>query len=397
MFIPNKDFSPHIPVTFEQLQEIMDRPVLKTDLLKTPVIIKSFTLFRRGEAYFLRVLGQHGEEGIAPFVERAECYYPMIQHYIVPHMVGRDARDLESIFAHIFVTDLNYKVQGLAYWCSIAWVEAAVLDMLAKSVGVCVTELLGGRIRDEIDIYIASGNRDTTPEEEVEILQRRVSELGARAIKFKLGGRMSRNADSMEGRTEGILKLARRHFGDDFIIHTDGNGSYDAPKAIEVGRIVESVNAYFYEEPCPFDDLWALKDVSDALSVPIAFGEQETSLRRFAWIIENDAAQVIQPDLQYSGGFMQCLKVARMAAAAGKTVTPHISAGYNAYNMLLYCAMVDNIGRYNEYKHFRGVEDCVPGNLAVNNGKIRIPDGVGLGLDLGFVTDGKSEVIFDTD
>jgi L-alanine-DL-glutamate epimerase-like enolase superfamily enzyme len=56
---------------------------------------------------------------------------------------------------------------------------------------------------------------------------------------------------------------------------------------------VESINGYFYEEPCPFDDLWDTRAVAGALSVPLAFGEQETSLRRFAWIIEHDAAQVI--------------------------------------------------------------------------------------------------------
>jgi L-alanine-DL-glutamate epimerase-like enolase superfamily enzyme len=94
------------------------------------------------------------------------------------------------------------------------------------------------------------------------------------------------------------------------VIHADGNGSFDAAKGIKIGKIVEGINACFYEEPCPFDDLWDTKAVADALDVPLAFGEQETRLRRFAWLIENDGSQVFQPDLQYTGGFIQCVKVA---------------------------------------------------------------------------------------
>ena len=395
MYKPHSDFKPHIPVTFEQLQDIMDRPVVDTSLIKNPVIIESFSMLRCRGYWFLRVRGTNGEEGIAPCSERASYLHLLLQQQFLPIAIGKDARNLEAILQEIFVTDINYKIQGLAYWCCISWLESAILDMLAKTVNVHISELLGGRSRNELDIYVASGNRHTTPEEEVAILQERVDQVGAKAIKFKLGGRMSRNADSLAGRTEGILNLARKHFGDDFIIHSDGNGSFDARKGIEVGKIVESINAYFYEEPCPFDDLWDTKAVADALDVPLAFGEQETSLRRFAWIIENDAAQVLQPDLQYTGGFIQCIKIARMAAAAGKPVTPHVSGGFAAYNMLLFCSIIPNAGHYHEYKHFKGVQDCVDGNINPVNGKILVPNGPGLGLELAFVNTPEAELIFE--
>ena len=395
MYKLHPDFKPHIPVTFDQLQEIMDRPVVDVSQINNPVIIESFAMFKARNAWFLRVRGTNGEEGIAPCSERASYLYLLLEQRFLPITIGKDARNLEAILHEIFVTDINYKIQGLAYWCAISWLESAVLDMLAKTIGVHVSEILGGRKRDELDIYVASGNRHTTPEEEVAILQANVDKVGARAIKFKLGGRMSRNADSLAGRTEGILHLARKHFGDDFIIHADGNGSFDARKGIEVGKIVESINAYFYEEPCPFDDLWDTKAVADGLEIPLAFGEQETSLRRFAWLIENNAAQVLQPDLQYTGGFIQCIKIARMAAAAGKPVTPHVSGGYAAYNMLLFCAIIPNAGRYHEYKGFKGVEDCVDIPLKPVNGIVRVPDGPGLGLQLGFVNEPGSEMVFE--
>jgi L-alanine-DL-glutamate epimerase-like enolase superfamily enzyme len=395
MYKAHKDFGPHIPVSAKELKRIAEEKVIDTGRVTRPVIIQSAALIRRGKDWFLRLRGKDGEEGIAPCSESAEYLHILLRKKIIPYILGKDARDAEALFFEAFVSDLNYKIQGLAWWCCVAWAESAMLDMLAKTAGVPVTDLLGGRKRDELELYVASGNRHTTPEEEVDILEKRVDELGVRAIKFKLGGRMRKNADSMAGRSEGLLRLARKHFGDDMIIHSDGNGSFDAEKGIEIGRIAESVNGYFYEEPSPFDDLWDLKAIADALEIPVAFGEQETSLRRFAWIIENDAAQVLQPDLQYTGGFIQCVKIARMAKAAGKVVTPHVSGGYPSYNMLLFCSVIDNPGHYHEYKHYRGAEDHTEGGLKVKDGRVRVPGGVGLGMDLAFVNEPGNQIIFE--
>lgn len=394
MYRIHPDFKEFRPVSREMLQEIMDRPVVRAERLRSPVIIDSFTLYRDGESRFLRVRGTEGQEGITPCSERTAYFWPLLEKFLAL-AVGEDARNLEAILNRIFLADINYKIQGLAYWCCISWIEAAVLDMLARTAQVNVTELLGERVRDEIEIYVASGNRQTTPEEEVDFLQKYVDRTGAEAVKFKVGGRMSRNADSMEGRTEGLLLLARKHFGDDFVIHADGNGSFDAARGIEVGRIAESVGTYFYEEPCPFDDLWDTKAVADALDIPLAFGEQETSLRRFAWIIENNAAQVIQPDLQYTGGFVQCVKVARMADAAGLAVTPHVSPGFSAYLDLLFCGVTPNAGHYHEYKGFGGLERYVPEGLAVRDGRVRIPGGPGLGFDADGLRERCKEKIFE--
>ncbi|KST63892.1 hypothetical protein BC008_16455 [Mastigocoleus testarum BC008] len=84
---------------------------------------------------------------------------------------------------------------------------------------------------------------------------------------------MSRNADAAPGRTEGLVSLARKTFASDIDIYVDANGSYDATAGIEVGKMLESYNISFFEEPCPFDDFEQTKCVADALSIPIATGE----------------------------------------------------------------------------------------------------------------------------
>ncbi|MDR1636508.1 MAG: hypothetical protein LBR93_04140, partial [Treponema sp.] len=151
MYKPHSDFSPHRPVGFARLQELMDQPVLDASALKDPVIVDSFSMYREGKDWFLQVRGTNGEEGRAPCSPQAEYFFPIAQKKILPGFLGKDARELEKIFREIWVSDLNYKIQGLAWWCCVAWTEAVLLDMLARAAGLNVADLLGGRRRDEVE------------------------------------------------------------------------------------------------------------------------------------------------------------------------------------------------------------------------------------------------------
>jgi len=81
-------------------------------------------------------------------------------------------------------------------------VEFAILDMLGRIAGRPIGELLGGVVRTSVPIYVASGRRDTTPEQEIEYLKGLIEQSGAKAVKYRVGGRMSRNADASPGRTK---------------------------------------------------------------------------------------------------------------------------------------------------------------------------------------------------
>jgi L-alanine-DL-glutamate epimerase-like enolase superfamily enzyme len=373
-------------VSIADLEAAANSNVLNVDGITSPVIIDSMELLFNNGLYFLRTRSKDGSVGVAVASERAAYLHPLLKQLIIPYFIGKDARDLEKLLDGVYVYQSNYKLSGLALWCCISWVEASLLDMLGRISGKPIGDLLGGVIRNEIPIYVASGNRGTTPEEEIEVLQQKVAETGARAVKFKVGGRMSKNADSIQGRSEALIYLTRKTFGDDFTIHADGNGSYDPPIAIEYGKILEEIGAFFYEEPCPFEHLEDTKEVADALQIPLAFGEQETSIRRFRWIIANDAAQVVQPDLQYNGGFIRNTRVARMAALKGIPVTPHISGGYGYIYMLHFATYIPNIGKYQEDKAGVKVSDYLfTPQMEVKDGVFKAPTGPGLGMDYSVV------------
>ena len=142
--------------------------------------------------------------------------HPILNQKIIPYFIGKDARELEQLLIGIYRHSSNYKLLGQALWCPVAWVEFAILDMLGRIAGRSIAELMGGALRERVSFYVASGRRDSTPEEEVDYLQGLVDETGAKAVKFRVGGRMSHNEDAAAGRTEKLIapgpREARRRY-----------------------------------------------------------------------------------------------------------------------------------------------------------------------------------------
>jgi L-alanine-DL-glutamate epimerase-like enolase superfamily enzyme len=383
-------------VTIAELDAALAAPVLKAELFPSPVKIASVELLRNGNEFVVRATSADGAVGIAVSSgDRMRYLYPILVQQVAPYFIGRDARQLDALIDGVYVHQSNYKMQGLAFWVCVASVEFAILDLLGQLAGKPVGAILGDIVRNEVAVYRASGNRGNTPEEEVDVLVRLVEQTGATAVKFKVGGRMSNNADSLPGRSEALIPLVRKALGDEMTIYADSNGSYDPPKAIEIGRLLESIDAGFFEEPCPFDHLEDTKRVADALTIPLAGGEQESSLRRFRWMIHNDCVQVVQPDLFYFGGFVRSIRVARMAALAGMPCTPHMSgSGLGFLYVLHFASCVADVGPHQEYKGAPRIPFvCETSSLVSENGKVRVPTGPGLGvtLDPGFLR--KSQVV----
>jgi L-alanine-DL-glutamate epimerase-like enolase superfamily enzyme len=192
-----------------------------------------------------------------------------------------------------------------------------------------------------------------------------------------------------------LIPLTRKTFGDAMAIHADANGSYDVPMALKIRRLMQNQRFASFEEPVPFDFYDETKQVADALPMPVAGGGQDSSLRRFRWMVEHRAVDIVQPDLFYFGGFIRSLRVARMAAAAGMDCTPHMSDGGLGYLYVAHFAScVPNAGPFQEYK---GRDPSLPvssdtSSLQCANGMLTVPNGPGLGvtIDPTFVAKGTT-------
>ncbi|HYN03607.1 MAG TPA: mandelate racemase/muconate lactonizing enzyme family protein [Vicinamibacteria bacterium] len=357
-------------------------PVLRADLFPRPVRIASVELLRNGRFFLVRVRSADGATGLAeghgPVLESA---WPILVQRVAPFFVGKDARELDALVDGVYVDQSNYKWQGLPFWACVASVELAVLDLLGQVSGRSLGELFGGVRRREIAVYRASSHRGNSPEEELDYLRGVVEEDGAKALKFRLGGRMRYDAETTR-RDRALIEGTRRAFGDAVTLYADANGSYDVPTALEIGRAMQDHGFRFYEEPVPFDHYEETKEVADALAIPVAGGEEEASLRQFRWMIEKGVLQVVQPDLFYFGGMTRALRVARMAEAAGLECTPHMSgSGLGFLYAAHFASFAPAHGPHQEYKGTDDLPVTSPtAPLRAEKGVVKVPSGPGLGV-----------------
>jgi len=362
-----------------------DKTVLNLRGVRTsPVRIAAIDVLKVGGDHFIRARSDDGATGVAMANSRIAYLMGILRQRVIPYFLGKDARDLERLIEGVYLHQSNYKLGGLAFWNCVGWVEFSLFDLLGKTASKSVADLLGGRLRNEIPVYLSSMRRDTTPEQEVAWLAKRLAETGAGAVKLKIGGRMSRNRDAFPGRTDKLIPLARKTFGPKVAIYADANGSYDAAYGIQVGRMLQDHNVAFFEEPCPWEELGQTRRVTDALEIPVAGGEQDASLPRFRWMVNNRVVDIVQPDVNYNGGFIRTVQVARMAAAAGRPITPHSpAAGFRAIYMLQFAAATPNIGEHMEFTGAprRRQTWCTPA-VEIAGGKVRVPDGPGLGVEV---------------
>lgn len=347
-----------------------------------PVKIESVEMLKNGPNFFVRTRSTDGAVGITG-TKQVEDFLPIFERLVAPQFIGKDARQLESLVDEVYRA--NYKIAGLPFWCPVAYIEQSLLDLLGKVAAKPVGALLGGIVKTEIPVYLSGSDRILSAEEEVEVYVRGVAETGAKSVKFKIGGRMSRNLDTYPGRTEKLLKLAREKLGDKIILRADANGSYDVPNSIRIGRMMEDLGYDFFEEPCPYEELGETQAVAKALHIPIAFGEQNYSLWQFRWMLESGVMQIVQPDINYNGGLIRAKRVARIAEKLGRTIVPHnTQTGATSVNIVQFSSCTKNTGPFMEYP-WRAPQKAptwFKPDFKITDGKLRAPTTPGMGLEI---------------
>ena len=374
---------------YPRLDEILEQPVLKRELFTAPVIIESLELLRYEGNFLCRVRSKDGAEGLSVGHSTLSSLYPIFVNRLQPFFIGKDARDLDLLLEKVYIYSLNFRLSGLALGIPLATIEFAILDMLGRIAGKSMGELIGEIHHRRVGVYQATEFREKPVEESLELIKRAVAENNAHAVKIKVGGLMFMTKDihavGPRGRTERIVPLIRETFGEDMALYADANGFYSVDEAIRVGKLLEEYRYGFFEEPVLFDWYEETKQVADALNIPVAGGEQEYSLHGFRWLIANDGLEIVQPDNYYFGGMVRSMKVARMANAFGKACTPHMSGGGLGYlYMMHFVSALANACPHHEFKGFRtNVQfECKTSPLSVVDGKVKVPTGPGLGVDI---------------
>lgn len=381
--------SDDLKARFAKLDAVLKEPVLKKELFGSPVIIESLDLLHLDGKYLCRVRSRDGAEGISVAHSTMDRLYPIFLRNLRPFFIGKDARELDLILEKVYIYDFNFRFNGLALGLPLATIEFAILDMLGRMARKPVAELIGRRHRSEVGVYMATEWREKPVDESIELIKGAVAEHDIHALKIKVGGLMFMTRDMYAvgppGRTEKIVPLVRKTFGDRVTLYADANGFYSVPEALRVARLLEEHKFAYFEEPVMFDHLEEIRELTRTLRIPIANGEQDYSFYGFRWLLAHDGIDIVQPDNYYFGGMIRSVRVARMAAAFGKTIVPHMSGGGLGffYNVQLVSAL-PNAGAHHEFKSFRTHVrfESRTAPLKVIDGRIKVPTGPGFGVDL---------------
>ena len=361
-------------------------PIVKRKNLKEPVIIKSLDLYEKNGNWFIRARSKDGAEGWSVgHPKKMELSQLVFTKVISPYMQNKDARYIDRLVDGVYLHNSNYKMQGQLFWVALAAAEFAIIDLLGKTAMCSAAELLGGQKRKNVDLYVANNHRTKNVHDSLRQIIKSVNSINAKALKFKVGGRMN-VVDTVPNRTEELIPMVAESLGDKCTLYADANSSYlSVNKAIEVGKILESNGVALYEEPVPFDYLNDTKRVAEALNIPVAWGEQESSQWRFNWMIKNSGVRIFQPDLFYYGRLIRSLRVAKMAEDKGLNCTPHISGGGLGFlYMGIFASCCSNPGPYQEYK---GLTNEFPwestgDKIKIKNGSMTSPNGYGIGVNI---------------
>lgn len=319
-------------------------------------------------------------EGTLEYKEKALC--GAIEH-IKNYLTGKDPRTIEKHYHDIY-RDAYWR-GGAVLMSALSAVECALWDILGKSLGVPVYQLLGGRVNEDCRIYVNgwfSGAK--TPDEFAEKAKAAVKR-GVTAMKWDPFGKsyMQISNKDLDTALECVAKV-REAVGNKVDLLIEGHGRFDVPTGIKIAKELECFKPMWFEEPVPPDNLDALKAVRDKSPVAISAGERLYTRFDYNKLFALRAADYIQPDVSHAGGIAELKKIAAAAEANYIPFAPHNPSGpiANAATLqLAACCPGFSILEimYSDVDYRKKVTNE---NLVYENGRIKIGDKPGLGIEL---------------
>ena len=263
---------------------------------------------------------------------------------LAPMVIGEDPGRIEHIYQKLYRQ--SFWRLGIIGMSGISAIEQALWDIKGKILGVPVYELLGGQVRDKVRMYTHLGGGDMrSVYETFEVgplidLALKVIGNGYTAVKVVFVP----YSEPLEGvskvkRFAKLMEKLREAVGDTVDVMIDFHGRPYPAMAIRYIQAVQEFSPYFCEEPVPPENVEALLEVRQSVSVPIATGERLVGRHQFRPVFEQRACHVIQPDLCHCGGIMEAKKIAAMAEVYQMGVAPHNPLGPVANAVALHFAL----------------------------------------------------------
>jgi len=349
----------------------------------------------------------HTDEGIYGDGEAALAYgnahraaFGMIQDF-AELIIGMDPLDHEVIWDKLYKTTFWGQNGGPVIFAGISAIDIALWDLKGKYFGVPVYKLLGGKRRDNLRCYASQlqfGWSDhpeqlATPEEYAEVCKKAVADgYDAVKIDFFTYDKDRRPFNKMEemqrllhpyyiGMLEERIAACREAVGPMVDIIMENHSRPDAQSAVQIGRMAQKYNMFYYEEPITPTPKMS-EYVAGQLAMPIAQGERVYTRWQYAPYFENGSVQVIQPDMGNTGGITETKKICDMAYVYDVSVQVHVCGGplFTAAAAHMECVIPNFVIHEHhrnclyDYNRKLGLYDYQP-----VDGKLKVPELPGLG------------------
>ena len=298
--------------------------------------IRSIELFQVPPRWlFLKMTTESGLVGWGePIVEGRAATVAACVREMTPCLIGKSAHEVEDVFQMLYRT--GFYRGGPILTSAISGIEQAMWDIKGKFYGTPVYNLLGGKVRDRIEVYRWIGGdhpRDTAS------AARQALEQGYRAVKMNATDEMRwiDSYDQLDATVERVAAV-RQEVGKALRIAVDFHGRVHKTMAKVLMRKLEPYELMFVEEPVLCENEEEFLEFRRSCPIPIATGERNFTRWGFKSMLTRGGVDIVQPDVSHAGGIWETRKIAAMAEAFDVSVALHCPLGPIA---LAACLQVD--------------------------------------------------------
>ena len=287
------------------------------------------------------------DEGITGW---GECFGPgnialankyIVEKVIQPLIIGEDPTNKEYIWHKVYNLLRDSGQKGMPIQ-ALSGIDIALWDILAKKAKLPLYQLLGGKTNNKIPVYgYGMMLQKKSVEELCELFKteaNQIKEKNFKAMKMKVG--LGPKEDLK------LVSAVREAIGDDFKLMVDANHAYNKNDALYVGRGLDEMEIYWFEEPVAPEDYDGYKELKEKLKTNIAGGEAEFTKYGWNQLIKKNCIDIAQPEVCGLGGITEYLKVSALAQSNFIPIVNHVwgSALSVAVNLHLLTSLPDMPG-----------------------------------------------------
>ncbi|SHJ27009.1 mandelate racemase/muconate lactonizing enzyme family protein [Pseudozobellia thermophila] len=352
---------------------------------------------RGGHSLFVKIYSNQDIVGHGEGVDATPGTYHLVKKF-GERLKGKNPLNVHRLFEDIRRSGFFEGAQAGMFVAVLTAVETALWDLAGKALNLPVYQLLGGKFRDRIRVYMDTAlyqNKLPQPEDFAASAKEAV-DMGFTAVKFDLDQANDPNKYDAYNWTANPAEIQRMYdqmaatreaIGPNIDICADMHGKYDAPTGEKVAKMLEPLNMMWLEEPIPAENVDAYKKITESTSTPICAGENHYLAHGFRPLLENGAVDIIMPDLQKAGGLGEAQRIANLANLYYVPFAPHMVASYlGAMASCHVCASVPNfmILEWQIYFHKNPMYKEIisfDGEM-VENGFIKLSEKPGIGVEI---------------